>query len=174
LVEAAVGGEPRAFAALYGRRVGRVYRHVYHRVGNRDDAEDLTQPLFLNAWRAIGRYRPTGAPFVAWLLAIAQNAVAAFHRRRSAVAERAPVAAPAAPWGGPEAEALAAHERAAVRTAVLRLAPDKRRVVTMGFVEDRGYAQIAAALGTREASVRALQRRALHELRGLLARQLPR
>jgi DNA-directed RNA polymerase specialized sigma24 family protein len=53
-------------------------------------------------------------------------------------------------------------------------APDQRRMVTMRFVEERGYAQIAAALGTREGSVRAIQQRALRELRRLLARQLPR
>ena len=64
----------KTFAVLYDRYLDRVYRHVTDWVGNRADAEDLTQQVFLQAWRAIGRYRRTGASFAAWLLTIAQNA----------------------------------------------------------------------------------------------------
>jgi RNA polymerase sigma-70 factor (ECF subfamily) len=174
LIAAAVGGDAPAFAALYDRYVDRVYRHVYYRLGDRGDAEDLTQQVFLNAWRAIGRYRCTGAPFVAWLFTIAHNAVAGFYRRAKATRdlelELEPVAT--ARWTDPEAEALAAYDRAAVRRAILRLKPEQQQVVIMRFVEGLPYAEIAAALGKGEGHVRVLQHRALHELRRLLARQV--
>jgi len=174
LIAAAVGGDAPAFAALYDRYVDRVYRHVYYRLGDRGDAEDLTQQVFLNAWRAIGRYRCTGAPFVAWLFTIAHNAVAGFYRRAKATRdlelELEPVAT--ARWTDPEAETLAAYDRAAVRRAILRLRPDQQQVVIMRFVEGLPYAEIAAALSKGEGHVRVLQHRALHELRRLLARQV--
>ena len=174
LIAAAVGGDAPAFAALYDRYVDRVYRHVYYRLGDRGDAEDVTQQVFLNAWRAIGRYRCTGAPFVAWLFTIAHNAVAGFYRRAKATRdlelELEPVAT--ARWTDPEAETLAAYDRAAVRRAILRLRPDQQQVVIMRFVEGLPYAEIAAALSKGEGHVRVLQHRALHELRRLLARQV--
>jgi hypothetical protein len=81
LVDAAIAGDGTAFAALYDLHLDRVYRHVYYRVGNRADAEDLTQQVFLQAWRAIGRYRRTAAPFIAWLLTIAHNAIVSHYRK---------------------------------------------------------------------------------------------
>lgn len=65
LVDAAIQGDTDAFAALYDRYVDRIYRHCYYRTGHRIDAENLTQETFLRAWRAISRYRRTGAPFIA-------------------------------------------------------------------------------------------------------------
>lgn len=70
LVERAVQGDAETFGKLYDLYVDRVYRHVYYRVGNQADAEDLTSQVFLNAWRAISRYRPMGRPFVVWLLSL--------------------------------------------------------------------------------------------------------
>jgi len=46
-----------AFTALYERCVDRVYRHVYYRVPNHDEAEDITQEAFVRAWKAIDRYK---------------------------------------------------------------------------------------------------------------------
>src|SRR5436305_2441957 len=80
-IELAIAGDEHAFAALYDRHLDRVFRHIYYRVGNRADAEDLTQQVFLKAWQAVGRYRQTGAPFIAWLLTIAHNLVVSFYRK---------------------------------------------------------------------------------------------
>jgi RNA polymerase sigma-70 factor (ECF subfamily) len=172
LVEAAIRGDARAFAALYDRHVARVYRHVYYRVGRRADAEDITQQVFLQAWRAIGRYRRTGAPFLAWLFVVAQNAVAGFYRRRQPAAELDFEPAVNERWADPEASALGQLDRAAVRRAILRLKPDQQQVVIMRFVEHLEHPAIAAALGKSEGNVRVIQHRALRELRRLLAHQV--
>ena len=62
--------------------VDRVYRNIYYRVGNEADAEDLTQQVFLKAWKAIGRYRRMASPFIAWLMTISHNLVIDFYRTR--------------------------------------------------------------------------------------------
>ena len=169
LVDAAIAGDVQAFAALYDRHLARVYRHVYYLVGRRADAEDVTQQVFLQAWQAIGRYRRTEAPFIAWLLTIAHNLVASLYRGAKqtrtldfepAIRER---------WADPEAEALAGYDRLAVRRAILRLKPEQRQVIVLRFVERLEHAEVAAAFGKSEGNVRVIQHRALAELRRLLA-----
>lgn len=172
LIDASIAGDVEAFAALYDRYVERMYRHAYYRVGNRADAEDLTQQLFLQAWRAIGRYQRTGAPFVAWLFTIAHNLATSFYRRRR---ESAPLdlETPAHDrWSDPEAEALAQHDREAVRQAILKLKPDQQQVVMMRFLEHLEYADIAAALDKSEGNVRVILHRALGELRRALGHRV--
>ena len=53
LVDRAIGGYGDAFGRLYDMHVDRVYRHIYYRVSNTADAEDLTQQVFIKAWQAI-------------------------------------------------------------------------------------------------------------------------
>jgi RNA polymerase sigma-70 factor (ECF subfamily) len=169
LLVAAVGGDHDAFAALYDRHADRVFRHCYYRTANRADAEDLTQQTFLHAWRAIRRYRATGAPFVAWLLAISQNLTTSHHRRvREIIAEPARLEMER---GGDDPADLVLgggvrHDR--VRRAVLRLAPERRQVIILRFVEEFTVAEVAAALGKSENNVRVIQHRALADLRRFL------
>lgn len=169
LVEAAVAGDTEAFAALYDRHLARVYRYVYYWVSSRPDAEDLTQQVFLQAWRAISRYRHTTATFVAWLLVIAHNVVISFFRRAKDVAYLASEPALDERWADPEAQAFARHDRHVLRKAILRLKPEQQQVIVMRFVEHFEYADIASALGKSEGNVRVIQHRALAELRRLLA-----
>src|SRR4051794_14365398 len=74
LVEAAQR-DPSQFAALYERHFERVYAYAAHRLRDRDAAEDVTADVFHRALRHIGTYEWRGAPFGAWLLRIAANAI---------------------------------------------------------------------------------------------------
>jgi len=172
LVEAAIHGDVRAFTALYDRHADRVYRHVYYRVANQPDAEDLTQQVFLQAWRAIDRYQQTGAPFVAWLLTIAYHVVVSHTRRVKPTSSLELEPASTDRWGDPEGETMTRFERTAVRTAILRLKPDQQQVIIMRFVEHFDHADVAAALGKSEGYVRVIQHRALNELRRILAHEV--
>ncbi len=170
-IERAIAGDEHAFGALYDRHLDRVYRHIYYRVGNRADAEDLSQQVFLKAWQAIGRYRRTGAPFVAWLLTIAHNLVVSFYRRKKEIPLLDLDPASRERWADPEAQLLDEYDRMAVRQAILRLRPEQQHVVTMRFMEQFDYATIAAALGKSEGNVRVIQHRALTDLRRQLAQE---
>lgn len=75
--------DPEAFGLLYERYVDRVYSYVYHRVGNAQDAEDLTARTFHRALDALDSYEDRGLPFAAWLFRIAHNLVANWHRDRN-------------------------------------------------------------------------------------------
>ncbi len=168
LVARAIGGDEKAFTELYDCFYDRVYRHVLYRVGSTQDAEDLAQQVFVQAWRALGRYRQTGTPFIAWLLTIAHNAVVSFYRRR-----RNSRSLDEENWDWPSdehlegnAEVRLEHER--VRQMMRHLKAEYQQVLTMRFLEDLPYSDIAKALGKTEANIRVIQHRALRELRRYL------
>jgi RNA polymerase sigma-70 factor (ECF subfamily) len=168
LIDAAVGGDAAAFAALYDRHADRVYRHCYYRLGNRADAEDITQQTFLQAWKAIGRYRRGGAPFVAWLLTIAQRLAISHVRRAREFAD--PEVAPAASEASDPAEAFGASvARSTVRRAILQLRPERQEVIILRFIEGFSVEEVAGALGKTENNIRVIQHRALADLRRRLA-----
>src|SRR5438067_2197829 len=74
LVEAAQR-DPAKFGDLYERHFERVYAFVVRRVSNRAAAEDVTAEVFQRALAGLRDYEWRGAPFVAWLLRIAANAI---------------------------------------------------------------------------------------------------
>jgi len=173
LVARAVDGDDAAFTKLYDLHFDRVYRHIVYRVGQIEDGEDLTQQVFIQAWRALGRYKQTSTPFIAWLLTIAHNVVVSFYRRSKTVTS---LEADAIDWPSNErvdgiAEARVEYER--VRLTIQRLKPEHQQILVMRFLEDLPHRDIAAALGKSEANVRVMQFRALNELRQLLDRGAP-
>ena len=68
------------FTEIYDEQLSRVYGFIAYRVGNRADAEDLTQQTFERALRHWPEFDPRRAPPAAWLLAIARNLVIDHHR----------------------------------------------------------------------------------------------
>lgn len=171
-VDAAVRGDVNAFAALYDRHLERVYRHVYYRVGRPQDAEDITQQVFLQAWRAIGYYKRTGAPFISWLLTIAHNQIITFYRRARNTSSLEADFPDYGAGANPEAEVLAQFDRVSVRKAILRLKPEQQIVIIMRFLEHLSYSDIATSLQKTEGNIRTIQYRALLELRRLLGPQM--
>src|SRR5438132_4137753 len=68
--------DPSRFADLYEQNFYRVYAYVVRRVGNRNQAEDLTADVFREALAGIRKFEWRGVPFAAWLLGIASRVVA--------------------------------------------------------------------------------------------------
>jgi RNA polymerase sigma factor (sigma-70 family) len=174
LVYRAVKGDSAAFTALYERCIDRVYRHVYYRIQSQADAEDITQETFVKAWKAIDKYKNTGAPFRAWLIAIASNLIADHYRGRQKtvvtsdmeVFEKLPVNKES----DPEVQAEVNFDSALIREAVLKLNGDKQKVILMHFIDEFSYEEIARALNKSPGAIRVIQYRALTDLRRLLKR----
>ena len=158
LIEAAQR-DPRRFSELYQRHFDRVYAFLARRAGGRAEAEDLTAEVFHNALANIGRFEWRGAPFIAWLLQIARNALA--DRWQRAAREHG---TPQPETGGEETRA--GVERRAVLAGLLsRLPKDQERVILERFVEQKSIREIALGLGRTEGAVKQLQFRALESLR---------
>lgn len=168
LLESAIDGDADAFGRLYDMHVDRVYRHVYYRVGNVADAEDLTQQVFLRAWQAIHRYKKTAIPFLAWLIKISHNLVVDFYRSNKAITYLDLDFVPGKPSSNPEYMAEARFEQQQIRKAILGLPCDQQQVVLMRFIEGFSYSEIAASISKSEGAVRVILHRALVRLREIL------
>jgi len=174
LVQRAISRDADAFGRLFDMYVDRVYRHVYYRVGNVADAEDLTQQVFLKAWQAIDRYKRTASPFLAWLMTISHNLIVDFYRTKKdkTYLEAEVMADDLA--SSPERIAEARFEQQQLRRAILQLRSDQQQVILLRFVEGFQYAEIAALLGKSEGAIRVILHRALVVLRRILEREKER
>jgi RNA polymerase sigma-70 factor (ECF subfamily) len=168
LVHRAVGHDPEAFGRLYDIHVDRVYRHIYYRVGNEQDAEDLTQQVFLKAWQAIDRYKKKTSPFIAWLMTISHNLVVDFYRTRKDKAYLEAEILADGPASNPEVAAEASFEQQRLRRAILKLGGDEQQVVILRFIEGFEFSEIASVLKKKEGNVRVILHRALVKLRNIL------
>ena len=163
LIEAAQR-DPRRFADLYEHNFERVYAYIARRVGDRTTAEDLTADVFHQALAYLPRFEWRGAPFAAWLLRIAANAIID-HVQRSARERKLPEA------DDPEEVSMEdVHQRARLFQLVQELPEDQRRVITMRFAEQRSISEVGGVLGRSDGAVKQLQFRALQRLRARMGK----
>ena len=165
---AQVAGNPPSFAELYRRHVGRIYRYALARVGNVDDAQDLTAQTFTAALRGYSQYRGEGS-VAAWLTSIARNlAASSFRARRPSLPlDDAHDIAAAEP--SPEDMTGRRLRLEAVQQALDTLPPDHAEVIRLRFFSELSTAETAALLGKSEAAVKMTLHRALQTLRRRVA-----
>jgi len=159
LVEAAQQ-DPARFAELYDLHFEQVYAFIARRMGNRAQAEDLTSDVFHKALANLRGFEWRGAPFTAWLLRIAANAIAD-HAKRAG--KELFVADPPEVLVKPAGEGL--EDSARLFRLVEELPAEQRRVIAMRFAEEKSVAEIAKELGRSGGAVKQLQFRGLKALR---------
>ena len=173
-------GDESAFAELMERYQNRVLSVLYNALGNREEAEDLTQEVFLRIFRARHGYQPT-AKFSTWVFTITHNL--AMNARRSRKFRRTvPIdSRESGPLGArpqeqlvqePGRDAASQLERSEVaelvRHAVEQLNERQRMAVLLNKFEDLGYAEIAEIMGMTPSAVKSLLARARTSLREML------
>ncbi|MBM3772606.1 MAG: sigma-70 family RNA polymerase sigma factor [Acidimicrobiia bacterium] len=164
LVRACLDGRPDAFDVIVERHQRTVYRLCYRFVSNREDASDLSQEVFLRAFRALHRFRGD-ATLGTWLHRIAVNACL------TRVSAQAPATEPINAdrhideREEPAAEQLVRAERAErVRDALAQLPEKQRAALILRVYEEMTHREIAITLGT---SVGAAKANVFHALRNL-------
>jgi RNA polymerase sigma-70 factor (ECF subfamily) len=168
LVARAREGDSEAFGALYDAYVDRIYRYLRLRTGDPLEAEDLTEQVFIRAWHAIDRFQQRDRPFVAWLYAIASNAVVDYFRARRREEPLDQALVDPAPAHDPLVASELASRRQVLAKAIRQLPPEQQQIVILRFVEGLSVAEVAAIIGKREGNIRVIQHRALAALRRLL------
>lgn len=151
-----------AFAPLYRRYVGPVYRYCLVRLGNVEAAENATSAIFTKALASLSSCQ--NSSFRPWLFRIAHNEIIdGFRRERPTwplnTAEAIPESAPS-----PEEMALAAESADRVGIILASLPDDQRRVLELRLAGLTGR-EIAEVLGRTHGSVRMIQVRAAKRLR---------
>jgi RNA polymerase sigma-70 factor (ECF subfamily) len=156
-----------AFEELYRDHLRDVYSYCYYRIGNHHDAEDLTEQTFLQAYRHFERARreSDGRPLRPWLIRIAHNLAANYHRDRS----RRPTAAldnvePVEHPHGTERVVEGRERMREVMAGLDRLSEDRREALIMRFSLGMSNREIARALGRSDGATKVLIHRAIKQL----------
>lgn len=166
-----------AFETLVERYQHRLLGVMVHLVGRNDEAEDLTQEVFLRIYKARKGYRPR-AKFSTWLFTIANN-LALNHLRskgrnptiapagagNGSQASRPAVEQVASPEGTPSTQMRSVELSEVVREALDGLGEDQKLAVLLSKFEEMSYIEIATVMGRSEAAVKSLLARARMNLR---------
>ena len=151
--------DPARFAELYEDNFERVYAYVARRVGNREEAQDVTADVFHQALAGLPRFEWRGLPFVAWLLGIAANVLSDRWQRTATHQEGV----------NDDLDQIGIYDdieqRAMLYQLVDTLPDDQRRVIIRRFVGQKSLREIATELGRSEGAIKQLQLRALQNLR---------
>lgn len=159
-----------AFSELVARHQDRVYAAVLRFCGNAEDACDIVQRAFINAFRKIGEFKGDAA-FSTWIYRIAFNQAISFRRenRRSTVSIHSKegdglIAEPID--DRPPGEAMESEEtRKKVQEALERLEEGDRQIIILKDLQGQSYDEIAAILNIPKGTVRSRLHRARLELR---------
>lgn len=174
-LERVAGGDAEAFGEIVERHQTRLVALCQRLLGDREEALDAAQEVFVRAFRHAGRVRPRGQMFT-WLYRIAVNHCLNRLRRRKIVRflslgpadpdgpEGRATFEPAADGADPERVALARERWRTTRSAIDRLPPGQRVVLALARFEGLSQRQIAETLGITEGAVESRLVRAMRRL----------
>ncbi len=176
LVHSARKGDSMAFGELMQAHQDKIYTLCYRMTGNAEDAADLTQEVFLSAWRSLSRFQEQSS-FGTWIYRMATNASIDFLRRE----KRRQVLSMTMEEDSEERQAQVPDERysphrlleqkearQAVADALAALSPEHRQVLVLREMEGLSYQEIGQLLGLEEGTVKSRIARARLALRDFL------
>jgi RNA polymerase sigma-70 factor (ECF subfamily) len=164
LVELSKEGEAEAFGLLYDYYFPKIFRFILVRVGQREEAEDLSHQTFLKVWQNLKNYQDKGLPFGGWLYRIARNVIIDYYRRSKSTVSLDH--SPDIPESGrAEEKAEASLELERTIAAIGRLNPGEQEIVLLRFVEEMSVAETARITGKSENAIKVSQHRALGKLK---------
>jgi len=177
LVHQAKNGSREAFAALMELYQNKVYNLALRMTGSEEDAADLCQETFLNAWRGLPNFKG-GSSFSTWLYRLTNNACIDFLRKEKKrrgmdgisldddekdYDELIPAHTPT-----PHGQLEEKERKDALKRGLMQLSEEHRQVLLLREVSGLSYVEIAAATGLEEGTVKSRIARARISLRNIL------
>lgn len=163
--------DPEAFAKLYDLYARRIYRFVFFKVANHEEAEDITSEVFLKAWHYINENKKIDS-FSGLLYRLARNCIIDLYRSKSRQKEVSidNFETPADIHdNGQWTEALGNKlEAEKIISALQKLKQEYREIVTLRYVDELEISEIAEITGRGKISVRVTLHRGLRKLKDIL------
>jgi len=160
-----------ALTQLYEENFDRIYRYIVLKIGDRTEAEDMTQQVFLNALQSISSYKWKGMPFASWLYRIAHNQIVDYLRKKSRHAS-VPLdesISKADTDGDPKHVTERKMEIEELVVATKKLTAAQQEVISLRFAGELSIAEVAGVMGKSEGAIKALQHSAIVALRKALS-----
>jgi RNA polymerase sigma-70 factor, ECF subfamily len=174
LVRRMAAGDESALGTLYDRYSPLLHSVARRIVGDPDDAEEVLEETFWQAWRQAGRYEESRGGLSTWLVMIARSRAVDRVRARRRVREERwdELPEPAADTAGDDVSPLDSAEMDEVRRmvgrAVATLPPEQRQTVELAYFRGLSQSEIAEATGQPLGTVKTRARLALQKLREAL------
>ena len=166
-----VAGDEAAIRALYARFGRTVYALGVRMLGSAEAAEELTQDVFVAAWRKAGRFDPARGRLSTWLMAIAHNIAVDRLRHERGAARPALVLVDEVPETAALDEEAALIDRDTARRAMEGLSEPERRLLLQAYLQGWTAREIAEAGGLPLGTVKTRLRTLLIKLRAAEAAQ---
>ena len=173
LIEQVGARQVSALESVYDRHAGFVMGVALRVLGNREEAEEVVQDVFLKLWSSAIRYDPQRAKITTWLFAVTRNRALDFLRRRASRPAGRPLEAepPLADGSrGPEDDCAPGEHRAAVAAALARLPETQRQAIEFSFYRGFSHTEIARRTGAPVGTVKSR----IHQGMGRLRQELER
>jgi RNA polymerase sigma-70 factor (ECF subfamily) len=158
-------GDPAALREAYDRHARLVYAIAVQALGAHHDAEDVTQQVFVRAWRGRETFDAARGPLGGWLVGITRRQVSDRLSIRVRELRTADRAGRAAPLAEPAPEPDRVVDAMVVADELGKLAPQVRTVLRLAFFDDLTHQQIAAVTGLPLGTVKSHLRRGMDRLR---------
>ncbi len=173
LVRRAKQRDQKAFTQLYEGYFDRIYRYVALRIGDKAEAEDMTQQVFLNALQSISSFQWKGVPFSAWLYRIAHNQVVDYLRKKTKrpatlLDDSLNISDSNNKDSNPQLMTEHSLDIEQLLSATRRLTEAQREVISLRFTSELSTAEVAKIMGKSQGAVKALQHSAIVALRKTL------
>ena len=184
LVRRCVAGDAVAWEEIVQRYNRRIYNICYRFAGSADDAQDLTQEVFIKMYRTLNSYDVERGAFMTWVTTITRNLLVDHFRKSKQ--DRLTDSMDAAPsehedampmsdkiqdtTPTPDARAQSRETRETVHRALQKLSPELREAVILRDLQDMDYREIATVLRVPEGTVKSRINRGRAELARLLQR----
>ena len=168
LVERCRAGDAAAWEGFVRQVQGRMFALAYSYAGDREDARDLAQEIFVRLYEARSQW-PGGDEFLPWLFRVARNRSVDYLRRRSvrrpaSAVDETEIAELPDPGPGAEARAIESDRRSLLRAALRGLSAINREIVVLRDVHGLPIQQVASILGVPLGTVKSRASRARVEL----------
>lgn len=168
LIKRAKEGDNDAKALLYKEYMTPLYRFVYIRVKDKDEASDIVQDAFIRAFQALPRYNDQGKGMLPYLFTVARNLIINRSKKKKADLIEYDFLNAHDSGDRTDTEAILKDTRVDIAYALDKLTETERDVIALKFYGERTYAEIADELGKREDAVRQHVTRAIKKMREAL------
>ena len=163
LVEEAASGNFSAFGDLYSIYLDQIYRYVFYQVKDKMTAEDITEEVFLKAWKAIGSCNGKEKTFSSWLYRIAHNHL--INTLRNAQKFTSIEKVDLVDFTDPKQKIETNSDYQELLAKITCLPQNQKQVIILKFIEGLDNREIGKIMSKSEGAIRVLQMRALATLR---------
>ena len=144
-----------------------LYRYIFYKVRQKEEAEELTQETMLKAVAYLPKFEERGVPFRSFLTRVATNLVTDHWRKKARSGDALPLTEVAvlSRDAGPDELAILEERKKVVHNAIEILPEEQKKVIQLRLLEGRSIKEAAEKMGKTEGALKMLQQRALQNIR---------